>query len=77
MTGSQVFYQEYDNFKGSLLEFRAAVHDHPWEHVGIGLGVDSLAVNVEAEGEDWPGIDLKGNVEFNYAGLQLCLRVFY
>ena len=59
------------------MEFRAAVEYNPWEHVGIGLGIDSLAINVEAEGEDWPGIDFNGDVEFNYAGLQLYLRIFY
>lgn len=30
-----------------------------------------------AEGEDYPGIDLNGKVNFNYAGLQLYLRFFY
>jgi hypothetical protein len=29
------------------------------------------------DGEDWPGIDFNGDVEFNYAGLQLYLRIFY
>lgn len=36
-----------------------------------------FGLRLEAEGEDWPGIDLKGNVEFNYAGVQLYLRLFY
>lgn len=76
-TGAQAFYLEYDNFTGSILEFRAAVEYNPWQHVGIGLGFDTLAINVEAEGEDWPGVDLNGKVSFDYAGLQLYLRFFY
>ena len=76
-TGAQVFYLEYDNFSGSILEFRTALEYNPWKHVGIGLGFDTFNLRLEADGEDWPGIDLKGNVEFNYAGLQLYLRFFY
>ena len=76
-TGAQAFYIEYDKFKGSLLEFRAAVEYNPWQHVGIGLGFDSLAIQLEADGEDWPEADFKGNVDFKYMGLQLYLRLFF
>lgn len=75
--GAQVFYLEYDNFTGSIIEFRTALEYNPWKHVGIGLGFDTFGLRLEADGEDWPGIDLKGNVDFNYAGLQLYLRLFY
>ena len=59
------------------MEVRAAVEYNPWENVGIGVGFYSLSVKVEADGEDWPGIYFNGDVEFNYAGLQLYLRLFY
>jgi hypothetical protein len=74
---AQVFYAEYDEFKGSLLEFRAAVEYNPWQHVGLGLGFDSLAIHLEADGEDWPGADFEGDVDFKYMGLQLYLRLFF
>lgn len=76
-SGAQIFYLEYDNFTGSLGEFRGAVEYNPWTHVGMGLGFDVLRVQMEANGEDWPQIDFKGNVDFNYTGLKLYLRVFY
>jgi hypothetical protein len=76
-SGAQVFYLEYDNFAGSILEFRTALEYNPWKHVGIGVGFDTFGLRLEADGEEWPGIDLKGNVEFNYAGVQLYLRLFY
>lgn len=76
-TGAQVFYLAYEDFSGSILEFRTALEYNPWKHVGIGVGFDTFGFRLEADGEDWPGVDLKGNVEFNYAGLQLYLRVFY
>lgn len=76
-TATQVFYLEYEKFTGSVLEFRAAVEYKPWQHVGIGMGFDTFGVQLEADGEDWPGADFKGNVDFNYTGLQLYLRVFF
>jgi len=42
----------------------------------IGLGVDGLRVNVEANGSDYPGVDFKGTVEFDYFGAQLYVKVF-
>ena len=34
--------------------------------MGIGLGFDSLGIQHEMDGEDWPGVDLRGNVGYNY-----------
>ena len=76
-SGSQVFYLEYDNFTGSVFEFKAAIEYNPWAHVGLGLGFDTLKVALEADGEDYPSIDFKGNVDFAYSGIQLYLRYFF
>jgi len=77
-TGGQVFYIEFDNFTGSLLKFRAAVEYNPWKHVGLGLGFDSLHASLEVkEDTDWPGVDFKGKVDFNYTGLQAYVRLFF
>ncbi|MEE4600426.1 MAG: hypothetical protein V2J65_04025 [Desulfobacteraceae bacterium] len=76
-SGVQVFYLEYENFTGAVLQANAAVEYTPWNHVGIGMGFDTLNVSVEAENEDWPGVDLNGKVDFKYAGLQLYLKYFF
>ena len=68
---------EIEQFKGSLYNASAAVEYKPWKHVGIGLGVDTLRVKVEADGQDYPGIDFKGKVEFTYFGLQLYAKLFF
>jgi hypothetical protein len=75
--GTEIFYLEYEQFKGSLYNGKAAVEYKPWKHVGIGLGVDAFRLDIEAEGEDFPGIDFKGNIEFNYFGLQLYTKIFF
>jgi hypothetical protein len=76
-SGTQIFYLEYQNFKGSLLATYGAVEYKPWDRFGLGVGIDSFRLNVEAEGEDYPSMDFKGNVEFNYVGLQLYARIFF
>lgn len=43
----------------------------------MGVGFDTLRINIEAEGEDWPEIDLRGKLQFTYTGLQLYLRLFF
>jgi hypothetical protein len=74
---TEIFYLEIEQFKGSLYNASVAVEYKPWKHVGIGLGVDTLRVEVEAEGQDYPGIDFKGAIEFTYMGLQLYTKIFF
>jgi hypothetical protein len=76
-TGTEFFYLEFDRFKGSLYNTKAAVEYKPWKHVGIGLGVETFKVNIEAEDEDLPGVDFRGEIEFNYMGLQLYTNIFF
>ena len=54
----------------------AALEYNPWKHVRVGLGFDSFQIKVKADGEDYPEIDLRGDVKVSYTGLQLYLRLF-
>jgi hypothetical protein len=74
---AKLFYLEYENFTGGLIEFKGAVEYVPWKHFGVGLGFDTFSMGLEAEGEDIPEIDLRGSVDFKYTGLQLYLRYFF
>jgi len=77
-SGSQVFYIQYESFTGTLLNLRSAIEYNPWKHVGFGLGFDALRMGLQADGgEDYPGIDLRGNVQFAYTGIMLYGRVFF
>lgn len=76
-SGTQVFYAEYESFKGTVLNFHAAVEYNPWMHVGFGLGFDTLNIHMEADDKDVPSIDLRGEVDLNYTGVQLYARVFF
>ncbi len=74
---AQVFYAEYESFTGGVMNFHAAVEYNPWTHVGFGLGFDTMNIRLEADDEDYPAIDLRGKVDFNYTGVQLYARLFF
>ena len=75
---AQLFYIEYESYTGSLTSTRTAVEYNPWKHVGLGIGVDSLSMAIQADDPDTiPDFDLRGNVDFSYIGLYLYGRVFF
>jgi hypothetical protein len=77
-TGSQVFYIEYEDYTGSLLDVQSAIEYNPWKHVGFGIGFDVFKLALEANGnEAIPGMDLRGNVAFQYVGAILYGRIFF
>lgn len=76
-SGTQVFYLEYQDFKGSILATHVAVEYTPWDRIGFGLGFDSFRLKAEADGEDYPSMDFRGNVEFTYVGLELYARIIF
>jgi len=76
-SGLEVFYLEIGEFAGSILDANVAIEYLPWKHFGFGLGFDSLNVKAEADGDDYPGIDFKGEVNFHYTGLQLYAKLYF
>ena len=75
---SQLFYIEYEGYTGSLINTRTAVEYNPWKHVGLGMGIDSLRMSLQADDPDAiPGLNFRGNVDFSYIGLYLYGRVFF
>jgi hypothetical protein len=71
------FYLEHKKFSGSLISTHNALEYKPWNHVGIGLALDTFKIWVESDGEDYPNVDFSGEVEFEYIGLQLYLRLYF
>jgi hypothetical protein len=74
LTGFQVFYIEVGNFKGGITDLIGAVEYTPYENMGFGFGFESFGMNVEAQGEDYPGIDFEGRIDFRYVGLMFYVK---
>ncbi len=71
----EVFYVEIEEFKGTLYESNVAIEYIPWKHLGFGLAGNVFNLDIEADGEDYPGIDFKGELQFRYTGLLLYVKV--
>ena len=76
-TNIDVFYLEYQSFKGALVDTRIAVEYNPWEHFGLGLGFDNFRVQLESENNDYPGADFQGVIKSQFMGVQLYARYFF
>jgi hypothetical protein len=70
-SSSQIFDIEYENISGQLTQLRMAVECRPVKHLGIGVGVDNMKMELEASKDNPANIDLSGNIKFQYTGLQL------
>jgi len=74
-TNVEVFYLEIQEFTGTIYESGAALEYIPWKHLGFGLGFNTFSLDIEADGEDYPGIDFKGELGFRYTGLLLYAKI--
>jgi len=72
-----LFYLEYEQFKGMLYDSSVAVEYKAFKRVGFGLAVETFNLTVEAEGGDYPEIDFMGKFEYRYLGAMLYARVYF
>ena len=76
-TNIDLFYLEYGQFKGSVYDTTVALEYKAFKRVGFGLALENFGLAVEAEGEDYPAINLKGKIEYRYLGAMLYARVYF
>lgn len=72
-----IFYLEYGQFKGSIYSSSIGVEWKAFKHVGFGAAVDTFNLGIEAEGEDYPEINLRGQLDYNYVGGLLYVKLFF
>jgi hypothetical protein len=67
----EILYLEIATFKGSILDVKISLEYNPFKYVGFGIGFESFRAGVEADKEDYPEVDFRGKIEFEYSGIQL------
>jgi len=68
-----LFYLKYGRFEGSLTDISLALEYKAWKHWCFGLGLNSFRIGVRAD-DDYPELDLTGEVEYTQNGLLGYLR---
>ena len=76
-TRADVFYLEYEQFKGSIYSTSLGIEYKAFKHVGFGLATDIFNLAVEAEGEDYPEINFFGKFEYRYLGAMLYAKYYF
>jgi hypothetical protein len=74
---TDIFYLEFDNFRGGLADTYMGVEWNPFTHVGFGLGFNSVTYRVEGDGSDPNGMDFNGKIDMTVSGLLLYARYFF
>ena len=71
-----IFYLEFDQYSGGILDSRLAVEYQPFKHIGFGLAWDNfrLAAEAKEENNDIPGATFKGTFKFQNMGAMLYLK---
>lgn len=72
-----LFYLEIGDFKGSIIDFKSAVEYNWFKHFGVGMGIDTFNLHVEATKSDYPTVDFKGAFDFRYVGLMLYGKLYF
>ena len=60
----EIFYLEIKEFTGTIYESGVAIEYLLWQHLKFGLGFNTFDLDIKADGEVYPGIDFKGELEF-------------
>lgn len=74
---TEVFYLKYSRFTGYIFSANGSVEYQPWKRIGLGTGFDILHLFVEADEEEYPEVDLKGEIEFQYIGWLIYAKVYF
>lgn len=73
----EVLYLEIGTFKGSILDIKISLEYNPFKYVGIGIGFESFGAGIEADREDYPEVDFRGKIKFEYSGIQLFGKFYF
>ncbi len=74
-SSSQIFAFGSDGFAGRLMEMRGGVEYAVVKHFALGVAMDNMQLSMDGKGAHFPGVDLRGKIDYAYTGFQLYGKV--
>ena len=72
-----LMYLKIDDFEGSIIDGDLGLEYQITKHLGIGGGWHGFSLDIDAQGDNYPGIDPIGSFNFLYTGLLLYGSVYF
>jgi hypothetical protein len=72
-----VFYLDYENYRGALVDSGIAVEYLPFKHVGFGLGFNTVRYGLKADENGELAGNWNGQIRYDFAGALLYIKAFY
>jgi hypothetical protein len=72
--GLELFYLEYKDFKGRILDARIGLEYNLWKHFGLGLAFNIFSLHVEDKGD---ASNLKGSIDLGFSDLMLYGKMMF
>ncbi len=73
----ELLWLRYENFQGMMVDMSLSLEYEIFEHVGIGIGYNTVRIRLDMEEETLPSVDFKGSFEFQFSGVAVYLTFFY
>ena len=72
-----LFYLEIDDYKGTISDIKIRLEYDAFKNVGFGLSAEYFKAQVESEGNDYPGVDFIGRIEYQNVGILAYIKVYF
>jgi len=66
-----------NNYQGLMTDVSLGVEYALFDHVALGLGYNTVRMKLRMENDSFPAVDFTGEFDFQFAGLQFYLNVFF
>jgi hypothetical protein len=70
-------YLKISNFKGVITDFNFRLEYNAWKHFGVGGGLNTFRLDIEAFGDKDNFFDFKGTIKTGYTGLLFYAKYYF